>query len=346
MNYQLLLRELCSENAPSGLEFKLHPIMEKNFGYIKDLEISKDENYNLYINKKGKRNGTIMIMAHSDEISLVITEVIEGGFLRFKAIGMDANILLGQEVAIHGCEVINGVIGGIPKSKTDDNILKKAVVTSDLFIDTGYPKEYLEEVIKIGDRATLIGEYKNLLRNTISSKAIDDRAGILSMLICAQELKEHELDVVFVCSCQEELGHRGAKMASYKVKPNLAIAIDVTFDNGEFGDRDRENKLGNGPIICIGPNNHPRMIKKLKEVARKYYIPFGVEVEPGNTGSDAWDIQVSRGGIPTVLVSIPIKYMHTSVETANLGDIKNTGRLVARFIEEIKLLDLEELTCF
>lgn len=346
MDYQLLLKELCSENAPSGLEFKIHPLIEKYFGCFEDMEISKDDNHNLYISEKRKSDSTIMIMAHSDEISLVITEIINGGFLKFKAIGMDPNILLGQEVVIHGNKALNGVIGSIPMSKLDEKTLENAVVTADLFIDTGCSKEYLERTIKIGDRATLIGEYKNLLGNIIASKAIDDRAGILSMIICAQELKEHEINVVFVCSCQEELGHRGAKMASYKVNPSLAIAIDVTFDNSKFGDMDRENKLGNGPIICIGPNNHPRMVKKIKEVAIKYDIPFGVEVEPGNTGSDAWDIQVSNGGIPTVLISIPIKYMHTSVEMVNFEDIRNTGRLVARFIEEIKLLELEELTCF
>ena len=182
-----------------------------------------------------------------------------------------------------------------------------------------------------------------LLNNNVSCKAIDDRAGIAAMYECASELEniDHDLDIYFVCSCQEEVGHRGAKMVSHNLNPDIGIAIDTTFDSGPMGDTNRENILGNGPIICIGPNLHPKLNRRIMEIGRKYEIPYGAEVEPGNTGTDAWDIQITRSGIPSLLVSIPTKYMHTRVEVVNVEDIKNTGRLIAKFIEKLKFEDLE-----
>ena len=135
-------------------------------------------------------------------------------------------------------------------------------------------------------------------------------------------------------------------MASYDLNPTLAIAIDVTFDSGKMGIPEKENYLGKGPVICVGPNVHPKFRKKLTTLAEEYGIPYQIEVEAGNTGTDAWDIQIVRSGIPTLLISIPQKYMHTSVEMINMDDIKNTGRIIAKFIEKVTSEDLEELLCF
>ena len=132
----------------------------------------------------------------------------------------------------------------------------------------------------------------------------------------------------------------------YDIKPDVGIALDVTFDSGILGDNSRENKLGKGPVICIGPNIHTKTRNRLIQTANRYNIPYQVEVEPGNTGTDAWDIQTSVGGIATILISIPIRYMHTSVEVVNIEDIRNTGRLLARFIQELKESELEGLFCF
>ena len=225
---------------------------------------------------------------------------------------------------------------------------KSGVKIKNLMIDTGRTQESIKKIIKIGDFITLKREFYELLNNNVTSKATDDRAGIVAMWSCAKELQNinHDLDVYFVASCQEEVGHRGARMASYDLNPTLAIAIDVTFDGGKMGDEDRETKLGGGPVICIGPNIHPKFREKIMKIAREYNITYQIEVEPGNTGTDAWDIQISRKSVPTLLISIPQKYMHTSVEIVNMDDIKNTGRLIAKFIEKVKSCELEELLCF
>ena len=338
-----LFKEICEAHAPSGREDWLYSIIEDNFKQFGDITISKLNN--MYIHKEGKTSSKLMIMSHADEVFLMVKEITKEGFIKFKGLGIDAKSLVGQEVIIHGKENVSGVVA----LKYDCGYKGKNKVTmEDLYIETGFCTEKLKSFVKIGDYVTLDKKMLELLNGNVSCKSIDNRASISAMYVCAQELKNvnPDLDVYFVCSCQEEVGHRGAKMASYEVKPDIAVAIDVTFDGGILGDGDRENKLGAGPVICIGPNIHTKLRNRIIQTADKYNIPYQVEVEPGNTGTDAWDIQTAEGGIPTLLISIPIKYMHTSVEMVNLKDIKNTGRLLARFIQELKEDEVEGLFCF
>lgn len=346
MKMEELLKELCETNSPSGREDWLYDVVAKSFGTIGNVEI--DRMNNITISKLGNGKGKIMLMAHSDEVFLIISEISKNGFLKFKGNGIDAKSLVSQEVVVHGSEDIFGVIGIKPPHLMSDSERKSAVKIDELLIDTGFKEEKLRNIVNVGDYVTLKRKFIKLQNNNVSCKAIDDRAGIAAMYACAQELinTKHDLDICFVCSCQEEVGHRGAKMASFNENPDIGIAIDVTFDGGKFGDSDRENKLGGGPVICVGPNVHPKLRKELIELSKEYNIPYQVEVEPGNTGTDAWDIQVAKEGIPSLLISIPIKYMHTSVEIVNMDDIKNTGRLIAKLIEKINYSELEELLCF
>ncbi|QGU93796.1 M28 family peptidase [Clostridium bovifaecis] len=346
MDSMQLLKDLCINHSPSSREDMLYPLVREAFSPFGDIYI--DHMNNVIIHKRGKGKGSIMIMAHADEVFLIVTEICEGGFLRFKGIGIDPKALVSQEVVVHGKDKILGIIGIKPIYIMSNDEKKNGVTADSLLIDTGYSKEGLESIVKVGDFITLKGEFVELLNKNISCKAIDDRAGITAMYECARELQNinHDLDVYFVCSCQEEVGHRGAKMISYSLNPDIGIAIDTTFDSGTMGDTERENILGNGPIICIGPNLHPKLNEKIMKVGREHRISYGVEVESGNTGTDAWDIQITRSGIPTLLISIPIKYMHTRVEVANIDDIKSTGRLIAKFIGKLKSEDLEDILCF
>lgn len=346
MSEKQLLKSLCEAHAPSGREHLIYPIIKDAFEFFG--EVSLGVTNNVYVHKKGKGKGSVMLMAHTDEVFLMITSISDNGFLKFKGIGIDAKTLVSQEVVIHGKKDIPGIIGIKPPHLMWDEEKAKAVNMDGLLIDTGYSNEEIKRLVDIGSFVTLKRNFYELLNDNVVCKAIDDRAGIVAMYACAKELENinHDVDVYFVCSCQEEVGHRGAKMGSYKLNPTIGIAIDTTFDCGELGDINRENKLGFGPSICVGPNIHPKIRKKLIEVAREYNIPYQIEVEPGNTGTDAWDIQISREGIPTLLLSIPIKYMHTSVEMVNMEDIKNTGRIIAKLIEKLNGGELEELLCF
>ncbi len=340
------LKKLCTSHAPSGREHWLYPTVAEAFEPFGKVSLGKLNN--IYVHKKGKGKESIMLMAHADEVFLMITDISDNGFLKFKSNGIDAKTLVSQEVYVHGKERILGVIGIKPPHLMSEEDRKKAITAEDLLIDTGLSKEKLQSLVNIGDYVTLKRNFYELLNNNVTCKAIDDRAGIAAMYACAKELENinHDLDVYFVASCQEEVGHRGARVGSFEIKPSMAIAIDVTFDSGPMGATERENKLSGGPVICIGPNIHPKFRRKLMEIAKEYNIPYQVEVEPGSTGTDAWDIQIIGEGIPTLLISIPIKYMHTSVEMVNMGDIKNTGRIMAKLIEKLKDEEVEELLCF
>lgn len=335
------LKSLCEAHAPSGRENWLYPIIKDGFKEFGDISISQLNN--IYVHKMGNSQSKIMIMAHSDEVFLMVTYISKRGFIKFKTLGIDAKSLVNQQVVIHGKEDINGIIALKPNLKQQNKIKLE-----NLYIDTGKDFDIINSLVNIGDYITLDKKMIELLNKNVSCKAIDNRSSIAAMRVCAEELENvtPDLNVYFVCSCQEEVGHRGAGMASYDMKPDIGIAIDVTFDGGLMGDTDRENILSKGPVICVGPNVHPRARERITEIAKKYNIPYQIEVEPGNTGTDAWDIQTSVGGIPTLLISIPIKYMHTSVEVVNLEDIRNTGILLARFIQELKASELEGLFCF
>lgn len=346
MNTKLLLKELCLKNAPSGYEDNLFDTVKNEFSKFGTVEA--DAMKNIYVHKKGKRSCTVALMAHSDEVSLIITSIEQNGFLRFKGIGIDAKTLISQEVIIHGKRDVLGIIGIKPPHLMNEKEKTEAVPLDKLLIDTGYSTEKLKEIVSVGDFVTIKRDFYELLNNTVTCKAVDNRASIAAMYACAENLQEapHSAEVYFVCSAQEEVGHRGAKMAAYSLNPDICIAIDVTFDGGKLGDSDRENEVGGGPVICIGPNIHGKVMEKIIDTANKYDIKYKVEVEPGNTGCDAWDTQISRAGVPSVLISIPIKYMHTSVELVSVDDIDNTGILIAKFIQELNSIDVEELLCF
>jgi tetrahedral aminopeptidase len=346
MNDIDFLRKLTTSHAPSGREHWIYPVVKEAFESFGEVTLGKLNN--IYVHKRGKGKESIMLMAHADEVFLMVTEISENGFLKFKSNGIDAKTLVSQEVYVHGKEKLLGIIGIKPPHLMSEEDRKKAITAEDLLIDTGFSKDKLQSLVKIGDYVTLKRSFYELLNNNVTCKSIDDRAGIAAMYACAKELQNinHDLNVYFVASCQEEVGLRGARVGSFEVNPTMAIAIDVTFESGPMGATERENKLGGGPVVCIGPNIHPKLRKKLMDIAIEYNIPYQVEVEPGSTGTDAWAIQTIGEGIPTLLISIPIKYMHTSVEIANMEDIKNTGRIMAKLIEKLRDEEVEDILCF
>lgn len=341
-----LLKKLCMAHGPSGREHWLHEYVKDAFSEFGQVTI--DNLNNLIVHKKGNGKGKIMLMAHLDEVFMVVTDIKEKGFIEFKGNGIDPKTLVSKEVVIHGKNQIEGIIGIKPPHLMTEEDRNKAVTIDSLLIDTGYSKASLESIVKPGDYVTIKGNYKELLNDNVSVKTIDDRSGVVALYRCAKELKNinHDLDVYFVCSAQEEVGHRGAKSVTNTLKPDIGIAVDVTFDCGRHGLEDGDTKLGKGGVICIGPNIHPKVRKYLTNICKEYSIPYQVEVEAGNTGTDAWDIQVAGNGVATLLISIPIKYMHTSVEMVNMNDIKNVGYMMAKLIENINGDDLEALICF
>lgn len=341
------LKKLSEYHGVSGYERSIAPLVIQEFQANAD-EVRTDRFGNIYAHKKGKKGRyKIMLAAHMDEIGLMVKKIDPRGFLRFSAVGgVDQRTLLSQEVIIHGRQSIPGVIGSMPPHLVREEG-SKAVKIEDMGIDVGLPYEEIQKLIRVGDVITLKRSPIELLGGLIAGKSLDDRAGVVVMQICLQELHKlhHDHDVIAVTTTQEEVGLRGALTSAYTINPDLAIAIDVTHA-ATPDTKDRVSvELGKGPAIAIGPNIHPQIFDRLTETAQNVRIPIQIEPIPGMSGTDAWAIQVSQAGVPTGLLSIPLRYMHTSVETLDMQDVVNSGILLAHFIASLPE-DLEGYICY
>jgi len=216
----------------------------------------------------------------------------------------------------------------------------------DLFIDVGLTDTELQEAVRVGDLVTVRRPFLELKNGLVCGKAFDDRAAVVSVALCLDALQtlRHEWDVYAVATVQEEVGMRGATTSAYGIVPDIGIAIDVGFGK-QPGVSERDAiELDKGPALTIGPNIHPAMLAELKRVADAFEIPVQVEVAPSSTGTDAHAIQVTREGIPTALLSIPLRNMHTPVETLAVKDLVRTGRLMAHFIAGLDETFVERLS--
>lgn len=341
------LFEICSNQFVSGFEHNNGDILTKYFRPYTD-SFEKDNLGSYIFKSNGSSDTKIMLAAHIDEIGLMVTKILEGGFLSFTSVGgINPAALVAQDVTVFGKENIFGVIGIKPPHVTNEEERNKPLKINDLYIDTGYTKEKLEQLVRIGDVATIKREPVSLQGSVISAKALDDRACVAVMLETAKELKKisHKSNVYFTATTQEETGMRGAKTSSYKISPDIGIVLDVGF--GMTPDMPSDTAyLGKGPVVAYGGRLNAKLTKKFVEVCKKYNYPIQYEAVPARTGTDTDALQITKDGIPCILLSIPLRYMHTSVETIDLRDVENTGKAIARFINELDNSDLEEILCF
>ena len=188
--------------------------------------------------------------------------------------------------------------------------------------------------VKVGDTISFATEATELSGGLVAGHSLDNRASVAALTLCLEELqsRNHLWDVWAVASVQEEVGAMGASTSSFKIHPDLAIAVDVTFASGPGASGWETFKLGSGPTLGWGAVNHPALFDQFKELAGKLEIPFSVEILPGRSGTDGDVVQVTTEGIPTLVVSIPIRYMHTPVEVIAVKDVQRTARLLAEFI--------------
>ncbi|WP_352404838.1 M42 family metallopeptidase [Sporanaerobacter acetigenes] len=353
MEMSQFIEILSNSHGVSGYEYNLKDSIVEAFKPYTD-EIQVDKLGNIIAIKKGtskdrNKRSKIMIAGHMDEIGLIVTAIEDDGFLRFSKIGgIDPRTLLGQEVIVHGKKDIFGVIGAKPPHLQDESEKNKAVKMEDMSIDVGYSKEEVKKLVTIGDSITIRRIFKHLQGSRVTGKALDDKTGVAAMYECAKELSNlnHEADVYFVSTVQEEVGIRGAITSTYKINPDIGIAIDVGFGSTPELPEEDVLDMGKGPGITIGGNIHSGLRKKLADIGNEYNIPIQYEVCPGPTGTDARSIQITRSGIPTLCISIPLRYMHTSVEVIDLNDVKNTAKLLAFFIAAISNENLEGLLCY
>jgi endoglucanase len=254
--------------------------------------------------------------------------------------------MLGQEVIVHGQRELPGVVGSRPPHVLPPGERDKVIPFENLFVDVGLPEAQVKRWVHVGDLISIRREACELKGGMFCGKAMDDRASVAAVAVCLETLasKQHQWDVMSVASVQEEITLLGAATSAYDIHPDVAIAIDATFGEQNGASDPRTVGMGKGPAIGIGPNFHPKLVEALVDTASKMEMPYQREPTPGVSGTDAWPIQVAREGIPTALLGIPLRYMHTPVETVSLKDIERTGRLMAEFIAGLDDKFLKTLT--
>jgi endoglucanase len=339
MNLVSLIKKLSETTGISGHEESIRAVVIEEFGRFAE-EAQVDKMGSVAVVKRGTGKPPrrrIALAAHMDEIGLMVSG-IENGFLRLARVGgVDPRVILAQEVTVHGRRDLPAVVAWLPPHLQAGADPNKTLPIDKLWIDAGLSQAQAQRWVRVGDLVSIRREVTELKNDLLAGKAFDNRVSVAAVAVCLEALTErqHEYDVLAVATVQEETTLLGATTSAFKHAPDLAIAVDVTFGS-QNGSSDTETfPLGKGPAIAIGPNVHPKISDKLREVAQK--IELGVQIEPlpGGSGTDAWAIQVAREGIPCGIVGIPLRSMHSPIETVSVKDVERTGRLLAAFIAEL-----------
>jgi len=292
----------------------------------------------------GKGDPKVMLDGHVDEIGLMVKHIDENGFIYFQRIGgVDPALVSGKRVSIHSAGgVRRGVVGAtaihLRKREKDAKVPKM----HELFIDIGAAD--LAEATKrvaVGDPITFTDEFEMLGEHVAVARAFDNRAGAWAVIEALRLAKAGGVKcAVYACSSiQEETGLHGAKMQVFRLQPDVAVAVDVTHATDTPGIDAKEHgevKLGHGPTLSVGRENHPVLVERLRKVARKKRIKVQMEAFSLTGGTDAYAIWTANGGVPATILSIPNRYMHSTVEMLDLRDLQKTADLLAALCVDLK----------
>jgi putative aminopeptidase FrvX len=338
------LRRLLTAPGPSGQETLATEVWReaaRSFG-----EVAGDVLGSSWVRVPGTGDGPLLaIVGHIDEIALVVTHAGDDGLLAVRSIGgFDPHVLLGQRVEILAREArIPGVVAA-RRQKRKPGEDRKPLAFEDIFIDIGArDAAEAKTVVRPGDAAVVAVEPLELRNGRLASRSLDNRLGSYIALEVARRVAEAggtPGDVAGLAVVQEEVGDfAGARTAAYVLEPGVAVAVDVTYATDVRGgdpEEEGEHKLGGGPALARGPSIHPRVFELLYDTAEAEGIPVSIEVSRGHTNTDADAMYLSRVGVPTGLVSIPLRYMHTPVETVELADVEAVVKLLVAFARRLE----------
>ncbi len=342
-----LLKRLSEASGVSGYEHQVRDIARDELGRFAD-EIRTDALGNLIAVKRGTSSEprpAVMIATHMDEIGLIVSE-LEEGFIHFQQVGgYDDRVLLGQEVIVHGRRELPGIIGARPPHVLPASERDKPIPYDKLRVDVGLSAEELLPLVRVGDLVTMNRRLVELKGGLVAGKALDNRVSVAAAAVCLEELSHmhHQWDVYAVATVQEEVSYGGSITSAYHLQPDIGIAVDVTFAKQPGAPDEHTYELGKGPTIACGPNFHPKLQEALVKTASALEITAPLEPLERPGGSDAFAIQISRAGIPVALLSIPLRSVHTPVETVAAKDVERTGRLMAAFIARLDETFLQSL---
>lgn len=341
-----LLHRLLTAPAPSGHEGGAARVWREACAEF--AEVTADKVGSSWARVRARAGGegpTLAIVGHIDEIGLHITHIDDDGYLHFGALGgWDAMVLVGQRVRVttRG-EAVIGVIGRKPTHLLKKEEREKLPELKDLVIDIGAKDgDEARSLARIADFAVIDVEPVELPNDRLASRSLDNRMGCYVAAEAARLVAEAggaPGDVVALAVTMEEIGFAGSRTSAFALQPEVAIVVDVTFATDQPGiqlGQITKHALGSGPVIAAGATLHPKVSELLRDTAEAEEIEHTVESLGGGTGTDADAFYVSRAGIPTGIVSVPLRYMHSPVETISLSDVDAAARLIAAFAQRLE----------
>lgn len=335
------LFELINSASPSGFEEPAARIWRAHAETFAD-EVTVDTNGNSVARLRGD-GPKVVVEGHIDEIGLMVSHVDDDGFVWFRPIGgWDDQILTGQRVRLMTANgPVPGVIGRKPAHLLSAEDRGKASKIKELWIDIGATSgDDAKERISPGDPAVIEQAIVDLGHNRIAGRGIDNRMGAFVALATLQRLAQDrpKADVYALAAVQEEITFLGARTSAFQLEPDVAIVLDVTHAT-DHPDSDKRGqgdiRIGGGPVLARGSAVNPLVSARLAEVARRNDIPFSVDATPRGTGTDADAFAPSRGGVPTGVVSVPNRYMHSPNEVISLDDLEAAARLISLFVRDL-----------
>jgi endoglucanase len=336
-----LLAQICKTPGAPGFENEVRELVLKEIKpYVDEVEI--DNLGNVYAIKRGKSDKRVMVAAHMDEIGFMVTHIDEQGFIRFHTLGgFDPKTLTAQRVIIHGKRDIIGVMASKPIHVMTADERNKVAKLSDYFIDTGLPVGEVEKLVKIGDPVTREREFIEM-GDCVNSKSLDNRLAVFILIETLKNLKGKEIphDLYAVFTVQEEVGIRGANVASLRIKPDFGFGLDTTiaFDLPGAAAHEKITELGKGTAIKIMDASticDSRMVRYMKQVADKNKITWQAEILTAG-GTDTAGIQrMTEGGSIAGAISIPTRHLHQVIEMAHKSDIQGSIDLLIACVSEM-----------
>ena len=336
------LRDMLSNPSPSGYEKPVQKIWAAYAEKFSTVTFDTHGNAIGTVNPKGRPR--LMLAGHCDELGFQVKYINDNGYIFFGAIGgFDQSIIPGRRVRIYTKNgPVAGVIGKGPIHLMDASTRGKASTIDDVCIDIGSKsKEETVSIVRIGDPVTYTYDFMELRNGRATARGFDDRLGafiVAEVLRATAKSKKLAASVFGVSTVQEEIGLRGANTSAFGIDPYVGVAVDVTHATDYPGISKKtvgDIKLGGGAVIARGPNINPRVFDLFIEAAEANNIPYQIEAIPRGTGTDANAIQLTRAGVATGLISIPLRYMHTPVETMEFSDVDAIIRLITAFAERL-----------
>ncbi len=338
------LRQLLETPSPSGFEIEAQRVFA---GFVRPLadEFTTDAYGNAFATLRPGLRPCVALAGHVDELGFMISHVSDEGFLFVKGIGgIDRGLFRGQRVVVHGrAGGVPGVTGSLAIHLQEPDDRKKVPELHEMYVDIGAAsKEEALQRVRLGDAVTYADGWQELGGNRVAARGCDNRIGVWAaaeaLRLLVPDKDRLAASVTAVSTIQEENGLYGATMAAYRVRPDVALVVDVTHatdipncSKPKHGDV----RLGRGPVLSHGSSNHPLVVQRLVEVAGREGIPLQFEANPRYTGTDADAFFLQRGGIPTAAIGLPNRYMHSPVEVIDLADLDALARLLAAFCRSV-----------